>query len=119
MNRKRISAARLGLEFVSITSEVRFNGWQVTRRIEYYRQIVAQVDSLRQERPGRTIEFSDLPGWSGAAPPLLRTASYDAAMNTGAFIFQLFIDMTPEVIHMYDQIGSGLEQAGYGTTGLS
>lgn len=190
MARSRISATRLGLEFLSvtlavfmgftlnewrtsrandeladgalraITAEIRFNERQITGRIAYFQDIVHQIDSLTQARPGRDIRFSDLSGWGGAAPPLLRTASYDAALASGAmafipfettnsistlyamqdyvrhvslsvidrlmdpealtvdsvgFLFRLYIDMTPELISVYDEIGSSLEAAGYGT----
>lgn len=69
----------------AIATEVRFNREQIGSRMVYFRSIVQQVDSLRSARPGMPVTTGDLQGWRGAAPPLLRRASYEAAVATGAF----------------------------------
>ena len=84
----------------AIASEVRFNLEQIDVRTDYYRSIVRQVDSLRAARPGTTILPRDLQGWQGAAPPLLRRASYEASIATGAFTYIPF-DTTNDIATVY------------------
>ena len=184
---KSISPALLAVEFVSITfavflgflltewrtsrgnaelaegalraiaTEATFNHEQMAYRVGYFRDMNAQFDSLRSV--GREISISDLNGWSGAAPPLVRRSAYDAATATGAlsyvefdvandvatmyamqdyletfisavmqqlmdpeavtpesveYIFQVFIDLSPEIFNVYEQVGSAhLQPHGY------
>ena len=68
----------------AIASEVQFNHLQLTKRIEYFQHIVSQVDSLERVHPDRVVTEDELEGWTGAALPLVRHASYDVLISTGA-----------------------------------
>lgn len=66
----------------AIATEVAFNERQFSNRVAYYKRVVAEFDSL--DAIGEPIRVENLREWRGAAPPLLRNASYEAALNTGA-----------------------------------
>lgn len=152
----RSNAAMADGALQAIATETLFNQRQVEGRVDYFRMINAQFDSLRAA--GQPISLDRVHGWTGAAPPLLRRSAYDAAMTTGAlghadfkvandiatmyamqgymetfieatmvqlmdresvtaesieYIFQVFIDISPEVVRFYREVGAG-HLAAYG-----
>ncbi|MGB0649637.1 MAG: hypothetical protein ACPGQT_01870 [Rhodothermales bacterium] len=66
----------------AIATEVSFNERQFSTRTSYYKRVVAEFDSL--QAAGTRVRIEDLREWRGAAPPLMRDASYKAALSTGA-----------------------------------
>lgn len=144
----------------AIASEVAFNENQYATRTAYYRRVLAEFDSLKAA--GQVIQIDSLKEWQGAAPPLLRNASYEAALNTGAlahvsfetanalatayavheyvltlinavmgnfmapesmdpntveFTFSVFLDMEPEILGAFREVGSAyLSDYGYVST---
>ena len=78
----RVNAELAEGALTAIASEISFNEKQYANRMAYYTRVVAAFDSLHAL--GREVRIEDLEEWRGAAPPLLRNASYQAAMNTGA-----------------------------------
>jgi hypothetical protein len=69
----------------SMAAEMTLNHGQLSGRLAYYRRILAGADSLRAAGAELGPGLQALPGWRGAAPPLVRSASWAAAQATGAF----------------------------------
>ncbi len=69
----------------SIARELSQNRMQATQKTAYIKMIIAQIDSVAQATDLDEVRPNKLPGWSGAAPPFIRSGSYQAALATGAF----------------------------------
>lgn len=68
----------------AITRELRGNLEQVAGTAPYYREISGTLQTVVSEQPGAAMGDVDIDGWRGLSPPLLRSASFDLAMTTGA-----------------------------------
>jgi|GEM_PF-624698 len=82
-NRQNKEIAERALE--SVASEMASNHIRIVQVFDYYHGIVQQIDSLRSETGN---DWQDMYGyqlrdWTGAAPPMLRSYSYQTMLSTG------------------------------------
>lgn len=68
----------------AITRELEGNLEQVAGAVPYYQEITGTLETLLAEQRDTNVGDVEVEGWRGLSPPLLRTASFDLAMSTGA-----------------------------------
>ena len=75
--------------FERITQEAEENHAQLQDRQDYYRRMIAVIDSLA--KTSRQIHsYAEIPGWSGINPPMLSASSYKTAASIGVFSYMDF-----------------------------
>ena len=74
--------AQIALDHV--IQEIECNQMQLGERSEYYRSILTQIDTLGVGHWEEPFSVGSIENWKGVFPPVIRLASYRAAMATGA-----------------------------------